>query len=387
MHGGRCADRLAARGDTVMAQTQRTDGGAPTQESLRDVPIARLNAHLFPPPQTERAQYRRYQLKPIEIEGADPKEILGRASDCAGLFVVSAKLPAAVIAQLRYCRVIARLGNGTDRIDVEAATRQGILVTNVPYFCYQEMADHAMAMLLSLARRIPQAARDMAAGRFVEARIAGQQLARLTGRTLGLIGFGASARAMAARARPFGLRVIATRRTMHGRQAEAEALGVSLVDLDTLLAESDFISLHLPLTSVTYHMLDAQAIAKMKSGAIVINTSRGALIDETALADALRTGHLAGAGLDTFESIEIFASDQRPPRHALLELDNVIATPHVSGLSVQALEEVYQIGVENLVLVLAGCWPSSENIVNPDVVPRVPLKPYDPARLEAWMAP
>lgn len=370
----------------MMAQTQRTDVDTLAQGAPRDACVARLNAHLFPPPPTERAQYRRYYLRPIEIEGADSEEILAHAGDCVGLFVVSAKLPARVITGLRRCRVIARLGNGTDRIDVEAATRQGILVTNVPYFCYQEMADHAMAILLSLARRIPQATRDMAAGRFVEARVAGQQLERLTGRTLGLIGFGASARALAARARPFGLRVIATRRSMHGRQAEAEALGVSLVDLDTLLAESDFLSLHLPLTPATYHMLDAQAIAKMKTGAIVINTSRGALIDEAALADALRTGHLAGAGLDTFESIEIFASEQKPPRHALLELDNVIATPHVSGLSVQALEEVYQIGVENLVLVLAGCWPPSQNIVNPDVVPRVPLKPYDPAVLEAWTA-
>jgi len=367
-------------------QAQRACEGALTHASPRDARVVRLNAQLFPPNDTERAQYQRYHLKPVEIEGADPDEVLTNAGDCTGLFVVSAKLPAGVIAALRCCRVISRLGNGTDRIDVEAATRHGILVTNVPYFCYQEMADHAMAMLLSLARRIPQATRDMVAGRFIEARTAGQHLQRLTGRTLGLIGFGASARAMAARARPFGLRVIATRRTMGGRQTEAEALGVQLVDLDTLLAESDFLSLHVPLTSATYHMLDARAIARMKAGAVIINTSRGALVDETALVAALRAGHLAGAGLDTFEGIEIFGPHEGPPCHALLELENVIATPHVSGLSVQAIEEVYRAGVENLVSVLAGCWPSSGNIVNPSVVPNTPLAPNNPTVLEAWAA-
>jgi phosphoglycerate dehydrogenase-like enzyme len=176
------------------------------------------------------------------------------------------------------------------------------------------------------------------------------------------------------------MRVLATRRNVN--RQEADALGVEMVDLETLLRQSDFVSLHLPLTPESYHLLDDAALGKMKPGAFLINTSRGALVDEHALAARLRDGRLAGAGLDTFEGIEIFTEQEAPPVHPLAELDNVILTPHVSGLSVEALEDVAKTAVENLVSVLSGRYPPPENIVNRGVVSPFSLAPYDPSLFE-----
>jgi phosphoglycerate dehydrogenase-like enzyme len=153
---------------------------------------------------------------------------------------------------------------------------------------------------------------------------------------------------------------------------------VDLVDLESILAEADYISLHLPLSPETYHLFDAAVFVRMKPGALLINTSRGALVDEEALAEALRSGHLGGAGLDTFEGIEIFSSVQAPPRHPLVGMENVVLTPHVAAGSVQAMQEVAQGGVENVVSVLCGHWPEAAHRVNPQVRPRHPLSEHDP---------
>lgn len=348
-------------------------------EHLENCRIVRLNARLMPVFPDEAELYRRYHLNPVQIEATPPQEIIPYVAECDGLFAVSVKLPEPVIDALNKCRVIARLGTGTDRIDVESAKRRGIIVANVPEFCTEEMADHTMALILSLARKLPQMSRYMYAGEFTRARDEGLALRRIAGRTLGLVGFGASARAVAARARGFGLRVLATRRNMNAPQMEADALGVEMMELDPLLALSDFVSLHLPLTSDSYHLFDEARLRRIKPGAYLINTSRGALVDERALARLLREGHLAGAGIDTFSEIEIFAENPKPPEHPLTELDNVILTPHVSGLSLEAMHYVHLVGVRNLVAVLSGYMPPAENIVNEGVVPRVPLAPYDPS--------
>jgi phosphoglycerate dehydrogenase-like enzyme len=336
--------------------------------------VVRLNASLYPVSAHEAGLYRQHGLRPLEVEASTPNDLVRQLHDCDALFVVSEPLPTAVIDQLTRCRVISRLGLGTDKIAVDTATRHGILVTNVPYFCVEEQADHAMAMLLSLARQMPRMTRGMAAGAFAEARAHSRLNQRLRGRTLGLVGFGNSAKQVAVRARSFGLQVIATRRRQFWPDPEAEALGVRLADLETLLSESDYVSLHLPLTTESRHLIDAAAIGKMKPGAILINTSRGALVDETALVAALREGRLAGAGLDTFEQIDAFSPEVVPPNHPLLELENVILTPHVAAGSVQAMEDVSVGGVENVAAVLNGYWPVAENIVNYGVVPRFPLR-------------
>ena len=345
---------------------------------MRGMRVVRLNARLFPAGAFERAQWARFGIEPVEVEANTPDEIMAHVADCDALFAVSVSLPVSVIDGLARCRVISRLGTGTDKIAVGRAGERGIVVTNVPYFCVEEQADHTMAMLLGLVRKIPQSQVDMKRGAYRHAQAAVRSNRRLEGRTLGLVGFGNSARQRARRARGFGLRVIATRRRIGAEDAEAAALGVEMTDLDTVLRRSDYVSLHLPLAAGTYHLIDAAALAKMKPDAFIINTSRGALVDEDALYGALVAGRLAGAGIDTFETIDVFAEEESVPDLLLLGLPNVIATPHVAAGSVEAGQDVSRGGVENLATVLAGHWPVAENIVNAGVVPRVGLLPYDP---------
>lgn len=327
--------------------------------------VVRLNAELFPPSDHERLLLDRYGIRPTLVEeAATPEEIIPHVAACDALFAVSATLPESVITHLAQCRVISRLGTGTDKIDVLAATGAGILVTNVPHFCIEEQADHTMALLLAVARKLPQMGRAMVAGAWQQARRQSQTNIRLSGCTLGLVGWGNSAQLTAQRAQGFGLRVLATRRNIALGRGDAERRGVALVDLATLLAESDYLSLHIPLNAETYHIIDTAAMRLMKPGAVLINTSRGALVDEQALVEALRAGHLAGAGLDTFEQIDVFAHDERPPAHPLIGIENVVLTPHVAAHSVQAMQDVATGGVENLVAVLRGRWPPRAHIVN-----------------------
>lgn len=343
-----------------------------------DIRFVRLNARLMPVNPIEARFYSHYGITPVEVEAFTPDELIPHVENCDALAVVSASLPPEVIDALSNCRLVSRLGTGTDKIDVAAATRRGILVSNVPQFCINEMADHVMAVLLSLSRQLPRMSQLMHRGAYQQAREEGLKLTRISGQTLGLVGFGASAQAVARRASPFGLNLLATRRNMAAPSDEADALGVRMVDFDTLLKESDFVSLHLPLTTQTRHILDRAALEKMNPGACLINTGRGALVDEDALADVLENGPLAGAGLDTFDVIDIFGENEAPPDHALARLDNVILTPHVSGLSEQAIQEVAVTGIQNLVSVLSGRMPHPDNIVNRDVVPRFTLAAHDP---------
>jgi D-3-phosphoglycerate dehydrogenase / 2-oxoglutarate reductase len=343
--------------------------------------IIRLNARLHPISSYERAQYARFNMAPLEVEAATIDELVARVRTADAVFVVSATLPAHVIETMTRCQTISRMGTGVDKIDVAAATRQGILVTNVPYFCVEEQADHAMALLLSLARKLPQMSQIMHEGAWQRARALMPTHQRLSECVLGLVGFGNSAKAMARRARGFGMRVLATRRDRAAAQADAAALGVELVDLDTVVAQSDFVSLHLPLTADSYHLFDAARLHQMKPGSYLINTARGAIVDEPALVEALRSGHLAGAGIDTYEGIDVFSATETPPDHPLLQLDNVVLTPHVAAGSRQAMEDVARGAVENVVAVLSGHWPNPDNLVNPGVLPRKPLAAYAPGLL------
>ena len=346
----------------------------------------RLNAEIMPVTDTERTLCARYGLSAVEVEAAVPDDIIPHVEDCDAVFVVSAELPPSVIDSLSKCRIISRLGNGPDKIDVQRATEKGIVVSNVPYFCVDEMADHVMAMILSLSRQIPWMSRYMHEGAYRRARTEALQLPRLASQTLGIVGFGASGKAVARRARSFGMTVIATRRAMTGPHPEAEELGVDMVELTQLVERSDFLSLQLPLTCETHHLFNRGMLCRMKRGSFLINTSRGALVDEDALADLLEEGHLAGAGLDTFENIEIFNAEEAPPAHRIAELDNVILTPHVSGLSVHSSEEVSITGVENVAAVMSGHLPYPDNIVNRGVVPRSPLADHDPSLFEPRFA-
>lgn len=336
--------------------------------------IVRLTAPIFKPSAGELAAYAERGLPVTVVDAEAPAEMIPLVHDADVIVLVGTKLPTQVVEALSRCRLIARAGTGTDKIDVARATELGIVVANTPYFCIEEQADHAMAMLLSLARKLTVSERAMAEGDVQRARRAVGSNLRMSTTTLGLVGFGRSAVHTARRARGFGMRVLATRNNKNAPTDTADALGVIMSDLDTVLRESDFVSLHLPLTTTSYHLIDDAALRKMKPTAYLINTSRGALVDEPALYAAIHEGRLAGAGIDTYEEIDIFA-EQLPPRiHPLTGLENVILTPHVAAGSIQAHEEIYMTALYNVVDVLSGRWPLEENIVNPGVRPRNPLK-------------
>ncbi len=336
--------------------------------------VVRLNAELFPITSFEQEKYDEHAVAPVPVEVEAGGPLIEVVRDADAVMVVSQPLPAEAIHAMQRCRVICRLGTGTDNVDVAAATERGIVVTNVPSFCVEEQADHAFALLLASARKLNEMRNCMLDARYFDGREQCRPLRRLPGRTLGLVGFGGSARAMARRARGFEMRVLATRRNLGAFDPEAVELGVRMVELEPLLAESDFVSLHLPLNDETRHLLNKNRLAKMKPGSILINTARGAIVDEHALADLLESGHLAGAGLDTFEVVDLHDTRPTPPTHRLFQMENVVFTPHVAAFSVDSSREVAFDAVANLVAVLSGRWPVPERIVNPEVTPRFSLR-------------
>lgn len=334
--------------------------------------VVRLNAQLFPISDFEAALHRQEGYELVGAEANTPDAILSDVADCDAVYVVSSALPTAVIEGLSQCRIISRIGAGTDKIDVAKATEMGIVVANVPDFCVPEQADHTMMLLLALARNLPLMSRAFRReGRFMDLVETYDSNQRLSTSILGLIGFGQTAKEVAKRANAFGMKVIATRRNPDAHAAESADLDVEMVDLDTLLERSDYISLHLPLTDDTRYLLDAAAIGKMKTTAFLINTARGAIVDEGALIEALRERRIAGAGLDVYESINVFSEAyQCPLVHPLLELDNVVLTPHAASYSQQSREDVSTTAVASVRNVLAGRLPPQGNIVNWGVMPR-----------------
>ena len=330
---------------------------------------ARLNAISYPVDPAEIAVLTKAGVERVQIEGQKPEEIIAAAADCDALLVVSAKLPAELIQALPKCRIIARLGAGTDKIDVAAATAAGIVVSNVPDFCLNEQAEHTMMLLLAFGRCLPYMTRAMKSGDWSARNYPGVR--RIAGRTLGLVGFGASSQAVAERAKPFGLKLLAWTRTPEKHRAAAERLGVELRELDDLLRESDFVSLHLPLNPETTHLLDERRLGLMRENAVLINTARGAIVDEAALVRVLQEKRIGGAALDVFEGIDVFALPKDPPHHDLMKLENVILPPHCAGSSVDSTLDSKRRGAASVADVLGGKWP--RHVVNPQVQPRFPL--------------
>ena len=274
-------------------------------------------------------------------------DILAVAHDADAVIVCYAQITAALLGGLTRCKVIGRTGLGVDNIDVPAAAARGITVTYVPDYCLREVSDHAMALLLALARKITVSNKLVQSGRWELPPIV--PLRRLAGQVLGLIGFGNIPRAVAPKAKAFGLNVI-THDPFVSKDVLASA-GVEGVSFDDLLARSDFISVHAPLMPATRGLLNAAAFAKMKKGAFVVNTARGPLIDEPALIAALDSGHLGGAALDVVTT-EPLAKDS-----PLIGRDNVILTPHTAFYSVEALAELQTKCATDVARVLSGEKP------------------------------
>jgi D-3-phosphoglycerate dehydrogenase len=335
----------------------------------------RLNAVTYPVEPGEREALAAAGARLVEVEGRDEAELQAHAAACDALLVVSAYVPASLVAQMGRCLTIARLGAGTDRIDIAAATAAGIVVSNVPDFCLGEQADHTIGLLLALARRLPWMQAAMRRGDWTARQ--DPKVRRLAGRTLGLLGFGASAQAVAQRAAALGLRVQAWTRRPEAWHEAAERLGVRMLPFDELLAGSDFLSVHLPLAPQTRHLVGARELALLRPHVQIVNTARGAIFDEAALVEHLRTHPDSAAALDVFEGIDVFQPPGTPASHPLLELDNVICTPHSAGSSVESTAESKLRGAQHAAQVLAGRWPT--HVVNPGVQPRAALQGREPA--------
>ncbi len=292
-------------------------------------------------------------LVPMQTKG--PTEFLSQAADCDALLnTYAGPITADSIAKMPNCKIIARYGIGVDTIDLEAATAAGIIVTNNPTYCLEEVAEDAMALLLASARKIAFFDRMVRNERWEVP--PGKPIFRLAGSTIGLVGFGNISRLVAVRAAAFGMRVLFSDPFVP--DGKFSNLGTK-VELDQLLREADFVSLHPPLTAQTRKMINADAFSKMKSTAYLINCSRGPVVDTDALVKALDEKQIAGCALDTTDP------EPLPYPHPLRNRENVIINPHAAWYSEQAMAGL-QSGAPNEVRrVLSGEWPI--NVVNPAV--------------------
>jgi len=307
-------------------------------------PLIAVTDSVFPSLEPAMAALKRLDPEIRIAKSTSEADILAVARDADGVLVTYAKLPGELLRQLQRCRVIGRFGLGVDNIDLPAASECGIAVNYVPDYCLREVSDHAMALLLALARKVTLANKLVQSGRWEVPPIV--PLRRLEGQVLGLVGFGNIPRTLAPKAKAFGFKVITY--DPYVNTGTATALGVECVGFDDLLARADFISVHAPLQPATRGLMNAKAFAKMKKGAYLINTARGPLVDEAALVAALDSGHLGGTALDVVTT-EPLAKDS-----PLIGRDNVILTPHTAFYSVEALEELQTKCASDVARVLSG---------------------------------
>jgi D-3-phosphoglycerate dehydrogenase len=281
--------------------------------------------------------------------------ILSVARDADAVLTTYAKVTGEMIPQMTKCRVISRFGIGVDNVDIPVATSKGIVVTKVPDYCLDEVSDHAMALLLALIRKIPSSNTRTQSGKWEMKAVV--PIHRLRGTVLGLVAFGQIPQLVAPKAQAFGMQVIT-----YDPYVSDEVLkraNVRRVELDELIRTSDYISLHCPLTPETKHLFSAEAFQKMKRSAYLVNTARGPVIDEAALAQALDQKLIAGAALDVMEK-------EPPGTSPLFGRDNIIVTPHTSFYSEESLVDLQTKAAEEVVRVLSGQAP--RNPVNPEVL-------------------
>ena len=288
----------------------------------------------------------------VPMQTKKPEEFLAQAADCDALLnTYAGPITGDAMAKMPKCKIIARYGIGVDTIDLEAATRAGIIVTNNPTYCIEEVAEHTMALLLDSARKVAFYDRQVRAGTWAVP--PGKPLYRLVGRTLGLGGFGNIARHVAVRAAAFGMQVLyADPFVKEGQFSEPG----KKVELNELFRESDFVSVHPPLTPQTRGMINDDAFSKMKPGAILINCSRGPVVDTAALVRALDAKKIAGCALDTTDP------EPLPNPHPLRGRENVIINPHVAWYSETAMVGLQAGAPGEVRRVLTGEWPV--NVVN-----------------------
>jgi len=283
-------------------------------------------------------------------------EFLKYAPDVDGILTNWAKVTTDVVKAAEKCRVIGRYGIGLDNIDVATATSLGMVVFNVPTYCLEEVSDHAMALVLAMARKIPRLNNEVK-NRSWDRNI-GPQMYRIRGQKLGIVGFGKIGKLIVPKAKGFGMEILAYSPSLTDKVAKT--YGVKNVDFEELLTEADFITIHCPLVPETNNLIDADALSKMKSTAYLINTARGGVVNHDALFQALQENRIAGAGLDVLP--------EEPPadNFSLLDLDNVIITPHAAFWSEESINDLQISAAKGVLNVLTGNIPDA--IVNPEVL-------------------
>jgi len=310
--------------------------------------IVAVTDHVFADLERERAilSAAGHELR-FTANARTPDEVRAAVADAEAVLNCYAPIGADVIATMQRCRIIARYGIGLDTIDIPAATERGILVTNVPDYCIDEVSDHALALIMSLARAVPQLDRSVRAGRW-DAMVA-RPLHRLRGRTLGLVGFGRIARRLAEKTAPIGFEILAT--DPYVPDEAIRAAGARPTNLDELLGASDVVSIHVPLTEESRHLIGARQLERMRPGAFLVNTSRGPLVDLDALRAALEAGRLGGAALDVLER------EPPEPGDPLLSREDVVVTPHAAFYSEESMAEQQRKAAEQVVVALEGGTP------------------------------
>ena len=316
-----------------------------------------ITDHVWPTTDPERAVLEAGGAEVVVSPSGDEGTLIEMAKDADAIMTCFAQVTENVVRAAERCKVIGRFGVGVDNIAVNTATELGIAVTYVPDYCVDEVSDHVMALLHAWNRKVVLFDRAVKERGWASQGLT-MRIMRLRGKTIGIVGFGRIGQAVAVKARAFGLRILASDPVVPA--STVESLGGTLVDLTTLLRESDFVSLHAPLTPDTRNLIGAEELARMRPDAFLINAARGPLIDEDALYDALSNGTIAGAGLD------VMVDNVPPQDHPLLSLENTIITPHIAFFSQESTLELEQRAAEEVVRVMHGEMP--ENLVNAAVL-------------------
>lgn len=307
--------------------------------------------------ETTAIQREAFESHGMEISFHDfttPEEIVAHAADADGIMVVAVPVPASVIEAMPNLKFIGRCGIGYDSVDLQAATARGIAVCNVPDYCAHEVALHSIALALALKRQLGPFTRRARAGGYGQGE--GHIVRRVKGEVFGLLGYGRIARELAQMARGLGMKIAVYDPYVKEVQEPDTTL---YTELDRVLEIADILSVHTPLTPETRHMLAKPQFRRMKSEAILVNTSRGPVVHTQDLMEALQAGEIAGAGLDVCEG------EPLPPDHPLTQMDNVLFTPHVAMYSEEAMAELHRKLTRQALDVLQDRYTS--NIVNPEV--------------------
>lgn len=311
--------------------------------------------HVFEHLEIERSILEPHDVEPVLAPGTSEEELIEAARDAVAMLVCFAKVPASVVeaAADAGCRIISRYGIGYDNIAIDAATERGLLVTYVPDYCLDEVADHAMALLLALGRGVFPAGVSVREG---EWRVPHGTVHRLQGRRLAVIGVGGIGSRVVERARSFGIEPVGFDPYVEEWRVPAERAA----SFEEAVAEADYISLHVPLTDANRHLIGVPSIAAMRRAPIVVNTARGGLVDANAAAEALDSGQLGGVALDVTEA------EPPPADHPLRRHPKALLTPHMAFYSVEAQAELQRRAAEEVARALGGEPP--DRPVNPEVL-------------------